>query len=66
MTKTQRRKRQKITSKIQTMWRRRRRIFQILQQTWGIIHTYDAPHPLKVHLFPQDHRLQLSDTTQGK
>ena len=28
--------------------------------------TYDAPHPLKVHLFPQDHRLQLSVTTQGK
>ena len=24
------------------------------------------PHPLKAHLFPQDHRLQLSDTTQGK
>ena len=21
------------------------------------------PHPLKVHLFPQDHRLQLSDIT---
>ena len=24
------------------------------------------PHPLKVHLFPQDHRLQTSDITRGK
>ena len=24
------------------------------------------PHPLKVHLFPQDHRLQLSDITREK
>ena len=24
------------------------------------------PHPLKVHLYPQDHRLQLSDITRGK
>ena len=24
------------------------------------------PHPFKVHLFPQDHRLQLSDTIQRK
>ena len=24
------------------------------------------PHPLKAHLFPQDHRLQLWDITQGK
>ena len=66
MTKTQRRKRQKITSKIQMTQRRCLRTFQTLQQTWGITHTYVAPHPLKVHLFPQDHRLQLSDITQGK
>ena len=24
------------------------------------------PHPLKVHLFPQDHRLKMSDITRGK
>ena len=24
------------------------------------------PHPLKVHRFPRDHRLQLSDTIQEK
>ena len=36
------------------MWRRRLGIFQTLQQTWGITHTYAAPHPLKAHLFPPE------------
>ena len=42
------------------------RISQTSLQTWGITHTYDAPHPLKAHLFPQDHRLQLLDIIRGK
>ena len=35
-------------------------------QMWGIIHIYIAPHPFKVHLFPQDHLLQLSDIIREK
>ena len=40
--------------------------FSNLTTDVGITHTYAAPHPLKVHLFPQDHQLQLWDITQGK
>ena len=57
---------QAIRLRTQMTQRRCPRIFQILLQTRGIILTYDAPLPLKVHLFPQDHRLQLSEIIRGK
>ena len=66
MTKPRRLKCQEAKLMTQMTRRRRLRIFQILLRTWGITHTYAAPHPLKAHLIPQDHRLQLSDITREK
>ena len=64
----QRRRNKCQTTRLRTQktLRHRLRIFQTLLQTWGITHTYDAPHPLKVYLFPSNHRLQLSDITRDK
>ena len=59
-------KKQRIKAKMRMTWRRRHQIFQILQRTCVIIHIFVAPHLLKDHLFPQNHRLQLSDTTREK